>query len=559
MSTLEARLGEILLAQGHIDEKGLRQGLEVQQVEGGRLGEILCRLGLLRPENLASSLGIQFGRGCRPEIALTDVDRDLLRAIPYAFARRYGVVPVRSNGGGPRVVVADPSDLNTLADLRLLLECEFEVDVAPAHVIESVVDRAYEHRESRRDESSEKVRPAGDGEDLLQAADSGPIINLVNRVMVDGVRTRASDIHFEPQERRMAVRVRVDGVLHTFLERPVEDHLPISSRIKVMAGLDIAEKRLPQDGAIRFRVAGRAVDARVSTIPTVFGERVVLRLLDKERGLMRLDELGLNPDQCRLLESEARRSSGILLATGPTGSGKTTTLYAILRLLTTDARNILTIEDPVEYQIPGVNQIQVHPQIGMTFAQGLRSCLRQDPDVMMVGEIRDLETAEIAVRAALTGHLVLSTLHTIDSFRAVTRLIDIGVQPFLLGDALNGVLAQRLVRTVCPHCAEPVEAEPFERVLLEREGHDPASLTLVHGKGCDHCFGTGFRGRTSLFEILVINDEIRECLSRNGGQGLAEVARKTGTRTLRADGFEKAVRGVTTLREVLRVLNEGEA
>jgi type II secretory ATPase GspE/PulE/Tfp pilus assembly ATPase PilB-like protein len=285
----------------------------------------------------------------------------------------------------------------------------------------------------------------------------------------------------------------------------------------------------------------------------------VLRLLDKERGLMNLVDLGLDPKQCRVLEAEAQRSSGILLATGPTGSGKTTTLYALLRLLSDDERNIMTIEDPVEYQVPGVNQIQVHSQIGMTFANGLRSMLRQDPDVMMVGEIRDLETAEIAVRAALTGHLVLSTLHTIDSFRAVARLLDMGVEPFLLADALNAVLAQRLFRLICRDCAESYSPEFFEREILEKEGFNADKVTLARGRGCENCFGTGYRGRASVFEILRVTDEVRDLLVKERGKGLAEVAKRNGIITLRSDGVRKAIDGQTTLREVLRVLNEGEA
>jgi general secretion pathway protein E len=305
-------------------------------------------------------------------------------------------------------------------------------------------------------------------------------------------------------------------------------------------------------------VAGRNIDTRVSTIPTIFGERVVLRLLDKERGLLSLGELGLDEERSQILEAEARRASGILLATGPTGSGKTTTLYALLRVLPTEERNVLTIEDPVEYEIQRVSQMQVHPQIGLTFSKGLRSMLRQDPDVMMVGEIRDLETAEIAVRAALTGHLVLSTLHTIDSFRAVTRLLDMGVQPFLLADALNGVLAQRLARVVCTNCAEPYEPTDLEKGILVKEGFDPVEVSLVRGRGCESCLGTGYRGRTGVFELLLMTEELRELLGRERGRGLAEAARKQGAVTLRTDGVRKAVSGVTTLQEVLRILNEGE-
>ncbi|MEE8110847.1 MAG: ATPase, T2SS/T4P/T4SS family, partial [bacterium] len=429
MQSFRSRLGDILIEEGLIDPDSLSKGLDVQQMEGGRLGEVLCRLNLLSPEALARSLSLQFGCPYRPTLTLSDIDTDLLKSIPYAFARRHGVLPVRSNGKSPCLVLRDPSDLGALADLRLLLEGDFEFEVAPGPLIAALADQAYENRGSREMTIQTADPASAPREDLLEVGDSGPIIDLVNEMVVDGVRMRASDIHIEPREDRVVVRCRVDGVLHTMLERSKAEHLPIVSRIKVMAALDIAEKRLPQDGALRLRVAGRDVDARVSTVPTIFGERAVLRLLDKEQGVLGLSELGLDEESCRVLEAEAQRTSGILLATGPTGSGKTTTLYALLRSLRTEELNVLTIEDPVEYQIQGVNQMQVHPRIGLTFSQGLRSILRQDPDVMMVGEIRDLETAEIAVRAALTGHLVLSTLHTSDSFRALTRLLDMGVQP----------------------------------------------------------------------------------------------------------------------------------
>ena len=558
MRSLRSRLGEILVEEGLIRPDSLARGLEIQKREGGWLGEILCRLNLLTPEDLARALSVQFDCPYRPTLSLSEIDSALLQFIPYGFARRHGVLPIRSNGKEPRLVLSDPSDVGALADLRLLLERDFEFEVAPRPLIASLIDQVYEGRISQGKGVETVHRVLAPREDLLEAGDSGPIIDLVNRVFVDGVRSRASDIHIEPREDRVAVRFRVDGVLHTALERPKSEHLPITSRIKVMSALDIAERRLPQDGALRLRVAGRDIDTRVSTVPTIFGERVVLRLLDKERGLLTLGELGLDEERSRTLEAEAHRASGILLATGPTGSGKTTTLYALLRALPTEERNVLTIEDPVEYEIRRVSQMQVHPQIGLTFSKGLRSMLRQDPDVMMVGEIRDLETAEIAVRAALTGHLVLSTLHTIDSFRAVTRLLDMGVQPFLLADALNGVLAQRLARVVCRSCAEPYPPNDLEKEILVKEGFAPEAVSLVRGRGCEACLGTGYRGRTGVFELLLMTEELRELLVRERGKGLAEAARKAGTITLRTDAVRKAVHGTTTVQEVLRILNEGE-
>ncbi|MFQ5913950.1 MAG: GspE/PulE family protein [Nitrospinota bacterium] len=558
MRPLRARLGEILIEEGLIGPDALSKGLDVQEREGGRLGEILCRLNLLTPEAVARSLSLQFGCPYRSKLSISEIDSALLKSISYAFARRHGVLPLRTNGGASCLVVQDPSDMGALADLRLLLGEDFEIEVAPGSLITSLVDLAYESRDSQGRGLEAVDAASAAREDLLEVVDSGPIIDLVNEIIVDGVRRRASDIHIEPREDRVVVRFRVDGVLHTVLERPKTEHLPIISRVKVMAALDIAEKRLPQDGALRLRVAGRDVDVRVSVVPTIFGERGVLRLLDKERGVLSMGELGLDPESARILEGEAHRASGILLATGPTGSGKTTTLYALLKAVPTRALNVFTIEDPVEYEIPHVNQIQVHPRIGLSFSHGLRSVLRQDPDVMMVGEIRDLETAEIAVRAALTGHLVLSTLHTIDSFRAVTRLVDMGVQPYLLADALNGALAQRLVRVVCPNCADPHPPDDVEKHILQKEGFVPEEVSLVQGRGCESCLGTGYRGRVGIFEFLAMTDELREHVVREKGEGLAAVARKRGVTTLRADGVRKAVEGTTTIREVLRVLNEGE-
>jgi len=385
--------------------------------------------------------------------------------------------------------------------------------------------------------------------DLLESENDAPIIQLVNSMIVQALQRRASDIHIEPFEEDIVVRFRVDGVLHNVLHPPKPVQAPLMSRIKVMSNLNIAEKRLPQDGSMRVNVAQREVDVRVSVLPTAHGERIVMRLLDKEEQLTRIDQLGLAQPQRVWMDQCLSRTHGIILVTGPTGSGKSTSLYAALNAINTADKNIITIEDPIEYTLSGVGQIQVSPKIGLTFAGGLRSILRQDPDVIMVGEIRDLETAEIAVQASLTGHLVLSTLHTNDSVGAVARLSDMGVEPFLLSASLEGVVAQRLVRRLCNHCKEPYD--PGEIAEVE-------STHYCRPKGCDHCLDTGYRGRTAIFEMLTINDEIRELITRpeSTEQELRRAAERGGMFSLRQAGWQKAAEGVTSIEEVYRVTQE---
>jgi general secretion pathway protein E len=390
--------------------------------------------------------------------------------------------------------------------------------------------------------------------DILELTEEAPIIRLLNALLQQAVKERASDIHIEPYEKELDVRLRVDGILHRVLSPPKIIQDALISRVKIMANLDIAEKRLPQDGRIRLLIGGRDIDIRVSIIPTSFGERAVLRLLDRKQGLIGLWEVGLNKDNESRLEDLLKRTNGILLVTGPTGSGKTTTLYAALNRIHTEEKNIITVEDPVEYQLKGIGQIHVNPKIGLTFASGLRSILRQDPDVIMVGEIRDFETAEIAIQASLTGHLVLSTLHTNDAPSAITRLLDMGVEPFLVASSLMGILAQRLVRVICPYCKESYEPSDAERSYL------PNSSPIIHhsllhkGKGCDRCKGKGYIGRTGIFELLIIDNEIRHMITgKIDSQSIKNVAISRGMKTLMTDGIEKVLKGITTLEEVLRV------
>ena len=469
--------------------------------------------------------------------------RELLASLPMQYARRHLVLPLAREPERLEVAVADPRALAALDDLRFLYGTRVDPVVVPAEALREAITRAYDAAASAASEDGASLGArleldaipldeASEPPDLLEAGEDAPAIRLVNAVLYEAVRAGASDIHIEPFERSLAVRLRVDGVLHDLLAPPLHLHAGLASRVKIMAGLDIAERRLPQDGRIALRVGGRDVDVRVSIVPTAAGERVVLRLLDRASVLRDVGDLGLSAATTAGLAGVLGSPHGLFLVTGPTGSGKTTTLYALLQGLATGERNILTIEDPVEYQLRGIGQMQVAPRIGLTFAAGLRAILRQDPDVVLVGEIRDRETMEIAMQAALTGHLVLATLHTNDAASALTRLLDMGAEPFLIASSVLGALAQRLVRRVCAGCG---------------------------GNGCVPCRGTGFRGRTGIHELLVIDDEARTLVMRRAdATALRRHATATGMTTLREDGFAKARAGITTEPEVLRVTRDEE-
>jgi general secretion pathway protein E len=408
--------------------------------------------------------------------------------------------------------------------------------------------------EKEEESQTEKVEIEGAVADLLAQSDENPTVKFVNRVLIKAVNVKASDIHFEPYEDEVLVRMRLDGVLQPYTSISPARYREVVSRIKIMANLNVAEKRVPQDGKVHIKVGGKDYDIRVSVVPTVFGERAVLRLLDKSGGVLTLKELGLDEEQLKKVERLASKPHGIVLVTGPTGAGKSTTLYAMLLKIKNPKRNIITIEDPVEYQIKGIGQIQVNPKVGLTFASGLRAVLRQDPDVIMVGEIRDRETAEIAVQAALTGHLVLSTLHTNDAPSAVTRLADMEIEPFLIASTLEGVISQRLVRKICPHCR--VAYKPSEEELKEL-GLDPkGDYTFYRGEGCEHCLGTGYKGRTGIFEVLELDEELKKLITKTqDANEIRKAARKKGFKTMLEDGIEKILKGITTSSEVLAVVD----
>ncbi len=518
--------------------------------EGRTLGEALGELGATDAASFARALaetaGLPFAA------ALPDPPaRELIAVLPMPFARRHLVLPLARDAAGLAVALADPAALAALDDLRVLYGAPVRALVAPAPALRDAITRAYDAAARSAADTMDAIEGerldlvAGELDeppDLLEAGDDTPVIRLLNALLAQAVKDGASDIHVEPYERGLAVRFRVDGLLHDVLEPPARLAATLASRVKIMAGLDIAERRLPQDGRVAVRIAGRDVDVRVSIVPTAFGERVVLRLLDRASALRDLPDLGLAPATAARLERVLAQSHGIVLVTGPTGSGKTTTLYAALRRLAGGERNIMTIEDPIEYQLRGIGQVQASSRIGLTFAAGLRAVLRQDPDVILVGEIRDRETVEIAMQAALTGHLVFSTLHTNDAPGAMTRLVDMGVEPFLISSSVLAVLAQRLLRRVCEGCA--VAGSP---------GDEPRHA----GPGCATCRGTGYRGRTAIHELLVVDDPVRAlAMARADAAAVRRHATAAGMTTLRDDGLGKARAGITTVAEVLRATQD---
>lgn len=512
----------------------------------------------ISPEELTVLAG-RLGIPSQAEISMGDVDTGLLARVPLAFARTNSILPLQEEEGRIRVAVGSPASLLVLDELRLIFGKPLEAVLVPSAVLTDTINHAYAGvsgtarevlLELEGEDLSTVATEFNNPQDLLDLADEAPVIRLLNSILSEAVKERVSDVHVEPYERDLIVRFRIDGILYEKLAPPKIIQDALISRIKIMAGLNIAEKRLPQDGRIRIIVAGRDVDIRVSIIPTFYGERAVLRLLDKKKGILSLSDIGLEADGVRTMERMLARSNGIILVTGPTGSGKSTTLYAALNRLNSSEKNIITIEDPIEYQIKGIGQIQVNPKIELTFAGGLRSILRQDPDIIMVGEIRDAETAEIAIQASMTGHLVLSTLHTNDAATAVTRLVDMGIEPFMIASSLTAVLAQRLVRVICPHCREayrPVEQYPG--ISLPE--------TLYRGRGCDKCFGLGTMGRTAIYEIMPVDQEICSMIIRRAHAGqIKDYAVSRGMRTLRDDGMARAAAGITTIDEVLRVTQD---
>jgi general secretion pathway protein E len=560
-------LGRILGEKFNLSNSKLEEALAHQQEKGGRLGEVLLHLRALREEEILEGLALQFGLPWVPQLESANIDHELIKKVPIAFCRRYRVLPLRHEDGIILVASTDPLETVALDDLRLLLGKPVRSVLTTGVSLLARLNRAYD--ESASPDGAEQVmediaasesldqiaHELDEPQDLLDATDEAPIIRLVNSVLFQAVRQRASDIHFESFERGLVVRYRIDGVLYPVLTPPKHLQASIIARIKIMAGLNIAEKRLPQDGRFGIRTAGKDVDLRVSVLPTSHGERVVLRLLEKENRLLNLSEMGFSGERLSAIHQLIQLAHGIILVTGPTGSGKTTTLYAALSHINSPDKNIITVEDPVEYQLLGIGQMQVNPKINLSFAAGLRSILRQDPDVIMIGEIRDRETAEIAIHASLTGHLVFSTLHTNDAASAATRLIDMGIEPFLVASSVVAVLAQRLLRKICPDCktAYKPSADELSRLDLPPE----ADATLYRGTGCPACSQTGYRGRTGIFELMVLDDEIRRLIgAKADSTAIKQAAIAKGMVTLKQSGAERVLQGQTSLEEVMRITQQ---
>ncbi len=557
-------LGEILQLHCNVPASAVEQALAVQPQSGQRLGELLLHSGAIDGTLLARALALQSDLPFAEHLEEL-AEADLLDLIPIAFAKERRIFPISRQSHRLTLAVADPLDNRALNDLTVLTGCQLQITVSSADEILRAINRSYEQHAGKTqnvvaeiDDGAENAATARlEPTDLLDASDEGPIIRFVNSLLTQAYRERASDIHIEPYETELVIRYRVDGILYDVLRPPVRAQASIGSRIKIMSNLNIAEKRLPQDGRFGVRIAGKDVDVRVSTLPTAFGERIVLRLLDKSSNVLTLEEIGMAPRLLLQVQAMIRKSHGIFLVTGPTGSGKTTTLYAALTLLNSREKNIITVEDPIEYQLKGVGQIQVNPRIELTFAAGLRSILRQDPDIIMVGEIRDRETAEMAVQSALTGHMVFSTLHTNDAAGALTRLVEMGIEPFLAASSIVGILAQRLVRQLCPHCRQAYQ--PSDELLREAglPPHLPEGTVLYREVGCDRCMGIGYRGRKGIFELLTVDEKVRDLLLQKRDAALIKkAALAAGMSSLRDAGIAKALAGETTIEEVLRVTQE---
>ena len=554
---------EILESVGLINREQALRAREAAQQEDKGVIDVIARSGIVSKADILKALAGQFGM---ETISLTglEIPQEVLDLVPGEVARRYKIVPVYKNDATLTVALSDPLDVETLDSLRYILKCNVEGVVAPAEEIEIALSHYYAHTSATVESMLEEITegtvtvPMDGIKDLTMEGEApetdAPIIKLVSLIILEAFRNRASDIHLEPLAKKFRVRYRIDGVMREVDSPPKRLQSAIISRVKIMANMKIAEKRLPQDGRIQINVMGRDLDLRVSSIPSSHGESIVMRILDKQSLLLGLPQLGFFSDDQQVFERLIGLSDGILLATGPTGSGKTTTLYACLNYINRPDRKIITVEDPVEYQLSGINQVHVRADIGLTFAAALRSILRQAPNIIMIGEIRDFETAEIAVNASLTGHLVFSTLHTNDAPSAITRLLDIGVKPFLVASSVRAIMAQRLVRKICEKCKEEYKAQDAELRLLGPAAQQLAQTQLFKGKGCTDCQFTGYRGRIGIFEIFTVSDDVRHLIfEQTSASELRIKARELGMRTLREDGLRKVVAGATTLQEVLRV------
>ncbi len=560
---MSKKLGDLLIRENLLTPADLERAKEDQRKRGGRLGEALVRLGLLDEQDLVRVLSKQYGIPS-VDLASFEIDPEVVKLVPEDLVQKYRIMPINRVGSTLIVAVEDPANMFAVDDVKFLTGYNVEMVLAAPSAIKETIDRYYDSSATLLDVMSnfdlddlELVQDEDelDMADLERAVEDAPVVKLVNLILSDAIKKGASDIHIEPYEKSFRVRYRIDGVLYEEMRPPLKLKNAITSRIKIMASLDIAERRLPQDGRIKLKISrDKDMDFRVSVLPTLFGEKIVLRLLDKSNLQLDMTKLGFEEKALRDFQESIHKPYGMVLVTGPTGSGKTTTLYSALTELNTPETNISTAEDPVEFNLPGINQVQIHEEIGLNFAAALRSFLRQDPDIIMVGEIRDFETAEIAIKAALTGHLVLSTLHTNDAPSTVNRLLNMGVEPFLVASATNLILAQRLARKICENCKEVVELPAQALIDIGMSPDEVGTFTCYRGTGCANCADTGYRGRVALYEVMVITDDLKE-LILNGASSmeLREAAVQGGMKTLRMSGITKLKEGVTTLEEVVRV------
>ena len=564
------KLGELLVRSGRINPAQLNEALALQKEQGGRVGTNLVKLGYLTEKQLVESLSQHFKV---PSVDLTgvDIDEAVLKIIPADLARKYTILPVTKTGATITVAMIDPTNVFAMDDVKFMTGYRVEPVVASETGIRAAIDRYYgsthaielkKVMEDLSEESTSDLEVLEEEENLDLAtleeeSEQAPVVKLVNLVLTDAIKRGASDIHIEPYEKEYRVRYRIDGILYEMMHPPLKLKEAITSRCKIMARLDIAEKRLPQDGRIKIKtkISGKSkdLDYRVSVLPTLFGEKIVMRLLDKDKLMLDMTKLGFEVESLRKFETAILKPYGMVLVTGPTGSGKTNTLYSALQRINTPEVNIMTAEDPVEFNLSGINQVQTREQIGLNFAAALRSFLRQDPNIILVGEIRDFETAEVAIKAAMTGHLVLSTLHTNDAPSSISRLMNMGIEPFLVATSVHMIVAQRLVRRICSFCKEPFEMPPPALTQVGFSEHESRTLKLFRGRGCERCSNTGYKGRVGLYEVLEIDDELREMiLSGGSAYELRQKAIQNGMMTLRASGLQKIRDGMTSVEEVVR-------
>jgi len=557
---IKKKLGDLLVEVGLLDENQLNNAIKIQKKTGEKLGKILVKEGYLTEEQIIEALEFQLGI---PHIDMKKVfiDANVAKLIPESMAKRHVAIPIKKENDSIFVAMTDPLNIFAIDDIKLVTKLDVKPLIASEDGILKAIDRVFGKEEAERAVQDFKKElshdNAEDDSNLLKdisedEINNAPAVRLVNSIIEQAVKNRASDVHIEPTENDLRIRFRIDGELHEAMRVFKSTQGPVITRIKIMANMNIAERRIPQDGKIEMNASGKNIDIRVSSLPTIYGEKLVLRILDKSGYIITKDKLGLNSDDMKLFDNLLKHPNGIILLTGPTGSGKTTTLYAMLNELNKPDKNIITVEDPVEYTLEGLNQVQVNEKAGLTFASALRSILRQDPDIIMIGEIRDRETAEIAIRSSITGHLVLSTLHTNDSAGAITRLIDMGIEPYLISSSVVGVIAQRLARKICDNCKTEYDASKREKIILGLDTDEP--LKLYKSKGCTVCNKTGFRGRVPIYEIMIMTPKIKELTNEKApADVILNEAVSNGMNTLKESAKKLVLSGVTTVDEMLRL------